>query len=340
MTRHVILAYGRETEHRRATFAILSFWAWYGGAQADVRTVVFTDKPALFETSLAGLPIDYVVLDAEQLQALRGPQQYVHRVKAAIIDQVFREHPGSNVLFCDSDTFFVAEADQLLTNLRPGVSLMHQREYRLSEAPGIYAAFNQAKFPRRMLELLDKQIFEVGGKKLRFQPTQYVWNSGVLGLAPDIAALMPDVLALNDAFYAGSGWITSEQNAFSLALQVKTRLETSEEYVMHYWGQRQKQLMDSQLAILLKPAFSAQRLHNRLGQVRSLTTKWLRTIELDKDREGAIYAFANGEIVAGLKCTMKALLAAPLNTTFARDLVSVIARSSRHRSQPRPSAHS
>lgn len=340
MTRHVILAYGRETEHRRAAFAILSFWAWYGGPRHDVRTVIFTDNPALFEAPLAGLPVDYVVLDAGRLEALRGPQQYVHRVKAAIIDQVFRAHPGSNVLFCDSDTFFVAEADQLLQSLRPGVSLMHQREYRLSEAVGVYAAFNQAKFPRRMLELLDKQIFEVGGTKLRFHPSQYVWNSGVLGLAPDIAALMPDVLALNDAFYAGSGWITSEQNAFSLALQVKTRLETSGEYVLHYWGQRQKQLMDSQLAALLTTAFSEQTLYNRLSQVHALTRKWQRTVELDKDREGALYAFAQGEMVAGMKCALKAIFAAPLNGAFARDLVGVIGRSSRHRNLPRQSVHS
>ena len=278
MTRHVILAYGRETEHHRAAFAILSFWAWYGGPQPEVRTVVFTDKPALFEGSLAGLPVDYVVLDAERLEALRGPQQYVHRVKAAIIAQVFRDYPGSNVLFCDSDTFFVAEAELLLGSLRPGISLMHQREYRLLDAAGIYAPFHQARFPRRMLEVLDQQIFEVGGTKVRFRPTQYMWNSGVLGLAPDVAALMPDVLILTDAFYAGTGWITSEQNAFSLALQVKTRLETSEEYVLHYWGQRQKRLMDSQLTALLIPTFSEQQLYDRLTQVRLLTLKWQRTV--------------------------------------------------------------
>ena len=335
MTRHVILAYGRETEHRRATFAVLSFWAWYAGHRNSVRTVVFTDDPAQFAVPLAGLPVEYVVLSPEQLVAMRGPQNFVHRVKVAIIDQVFRAHPGCCVLFCDSDTFFVAEADQLLHRLRPGTSLMHLREYRLADAVGIHAVFNQAKYPRRLLALLDEQVFLVGATKQRFRQTQFSWNSGVLGLAPDIAALMPDVFALNDAFYSSSNWIMSEQIAFSLALQTKTRIVPSEQYVFHYWGQRQKGLMDDLLHALLASPLGSQQLAERLAQVRALTIKWWRIVELDKDREGALYAFTNGQIVAGVKCALKALLASPFNAAFAKDLARVIVRRHRARSRPR-----
>ena len=329
MTRHVILAYGRETEHRRATFAILSFWAWYEARDNEARTVVFTDKPELFAEPLAGLPIDYVLLTPEHLEDLRGPQNYVHRVKLAIIDQVFREHPGANVLFTDSDTFFVAEADQLLASLRPGTSLMHQREYRLADAVGIYAAFNQAKYPRKLLEFIEDRTFPVGATRQRFGPSQFSWNSGVLGLAPEVASFMPDIMALNDALYAGCGWVTCEQIAFSLALQTQTHLEPSDQYVFHYWGQRQKQLMDGLLVSLLDQPFGALALRDRLARVRSLSMKWWRTVELDKDREGALYAFAHGEVVAGVKCTLKALIAAPFNLSFARDLLGVLARKPR-----------
>lgn len=326
MTRHVILAYGRETEYRRATFAILSFWAWYAGRKNGVRTVVFTDKPALFEGPLAGLPVDYVTLTAEQLEAMRGPQNFVHRVKVAIVDQVFREHPGANVLFCDSDTFFVAEADQLLHRLRPGTSLMHLREYRLADAVGIYASFDQTQYPYKLLDLLKSRTFPVAGAEQQFRPTQFSWNSGVVGMTAELAALMPDIFALTDDFYACSGWFTSEQLAFSLVLQTQTHVVPSDQYVFHYWGQRQKELMDGKLANQFTPEFSQQTLFERLAQVKALTIKWWRTIELDKDREGALYAFANGEVIAGMKCAVKAILASPFNAAFAKDLVGLIAR--------------
>jgi hypothetical protein len=335
-----MLAHGRETEHRRAVFAILSFWAWYGGRRTDVRTVIFTDKPELFETPLAGLPIDYVLLTPERLAAMSGPEHFVHRVKVAIIGEVLREHPGDNVLFCDSDTFFVAESDQFLLRLQPGTSLLHQREYRLADAVGIYARFNQAKYPRKLLEMLAQQTFKVGNTRQRFRQTLFSWNSGVLGLTTEVAALMPDILALTDALYAGSQWIMCEQLAFSLALQATTRILPSEQYVFHYWGRRQKELMDGQLAGLLTPHFSEQELSGRLVQARRLSIKWLRTVELDKNREGALHAFANGELMAGVKCAMKALIAAPLNVTFAKELVGAITRRPPGRSFQRQSLRS
>ena len=157
----------------------------------------------------------------------------------------------------------------------------------------------------------------------------------MLGLTPDIATLMPDVFALNDAFYASSNWMMSEQIAFSLALQTKTRIVPSEQYVFHYWGQRQKGLMDDLLHALLTSPFGSLQLPKRLAQVRALTIKWWRIVELDKNREGALYAFTNGKIVAGVKCALKALLASPFNATFAKDLARVIVRRHRTRNMPR-----
>lgn len=334
MTRHVILAYGREIEHRRAIFAILSFWAWYGGPKHELRTVVFTDKPALFEAPLAGLPVDYEVLGPERLLELRGPQQNVHRVKVAIIGQVFGQHPGARVLFTDSDTFFVAEAQEMLARVRPGTSLMHEREYRLADAVGIHAAFNQAKYPRRLLDFIKDRTFALGATRHRFHDGQFSWNSGVLGLPPDLGALMPDIMALTDALYEGTGWFTSEQLAFSLALQCKTQVESSSEYVLHYWGERQKKLMDSNLLTLFDNAFNAHAVPDRLVQVRRLATRWCRAVELDRDREGALYAFAQGNTLAGVKCALKAFVAAPLNTAFPRALVRVLRQRTRKRIRP------
>lgn len=320
MTQHIILAYGRETEHRRAIFAILSFWAWYAGDKANVQTLVFTDQPEFFKSYLAGLPVSYVLLTAERLEEMYGPQRYIHRAKVTIIDQVFRDHPNDSVLFCDSDTFFVAESAQLLSRFQPSVSFMHLREYRLADAVGIYDKLGISVFPRKLINLIETRTFRVGLAEQRFRTNQYLWNSGVLGLTKEVADLLPDIRALNDAFYAGSEWVQSEQIAFSLALQTKTRLLPSDQYVFHYWNTPLKALMDKNLIVLLSNHFSQLELTERLAQVRQLTTKWPRAIKFDYAREGALEAFAASRLLAGAKFIVKATLASPFNMALAKDL--------------------
>ena len=331
MKQHVILAYGRETEYQRAIFAVLSFWAWYDGPKADVRTLVFTDQPAAFQPYFDGLPVAYELLTPDRLTEWRGPGQYVHRVKLACLAHTLHQHPNDDLLFCDSDTFFVAEADQLLQRLRPGTSLMHQREYRLEEAVDIYAAFHQAKYPRKLLELISERTFRVGTQKVRFRKAHYSWNSGVLGLGAALGSAISDIMALNDEIYAHTHWFTSEQIAFSLALPVLSRVIPAEQYVLHYWGQQQKHLMDSLLRGLLTAPFGHLPLPERLAQVRPLTLKWQRKVEISKDREGALYALGQGELVAGLKCTLKALIASPFSPSFWRELWQILGQRSRGR---------
>jgi hypothetical protein len=327
MTRLLLLAYGRSAEYQRAIFATLSCWAWQPEA-ADLAITIFTDQPSAFAPYLAGLPVTYQHLTPELLTELQGPQQYVHRVKAAIIAQAFQLYPTEELLFIDSDTFFIAAPGPLLRLLASGTPIMHQREYTLAEAVDIYAGFGQAQYPQKLLTLLASRTFQMGAAQVRFHPNQSSWNSGVLGLPRALAPLLPDALALLDDLYAGTGWFTCEQLAFSLVLQADPTqpLRSSEEYVAHYWGKRQKALMDNLLSQLLMPAFSSLPLAERLRQVRRLVPRWHRKVQLDRDREGALYAFGQGKLTAGVKCTAKALLSNPLDGRFARELVQVLFR--------------
>jgi hypothetical protein len=321
MTHLVLLAYGRPTEYHRAIFAALSFWAWPPNrAQALMQAVVFTDQPALFVPYLAGLPVRYEQLTPASLAAMQQPHGYLHRVKAAILAQLAAAHPHDALLFVDSDTFFTAAPDALLQRLASGTAFLHQREYTLAEAVGVYAAFGQAHFPERLLALLAHRTFWVGGAEVRFQPTHYAWNSGVLGLPAATTPLLPDVLHLLDELYAGTAWFTCEQLAFSLALQTQTTLHACAEHVFHYWGQRQKALMDERLPGLLTEAFGRLPLPQRLRQVQQLIPLWRRAIELDRLHEGTLYALDQGQVLAGLKYAAKAWLTAPLSLTLPKHL--------------------
>lgn len=320
----VLLSYGRESEYRRAIFTVLSFWARYHGPREAVGTILFTDNPGFFQPYLADLPVDYVPLAAEQRRAMQGPHDYAFRVKIGILDEVQQVHPGSSLLYCDSDTFFTADPTLLLRCLAAGTAFMHQPEYTFEEAVGIYSSFDQAEYPRRFLELIASRTFSVGGSQRQFFRSQQAWNSGVLGLPPAAAQLMPDVYALTDAFYEGTGWFVAEQLAFSLALPARLPLLRSDQYVFHYWGPRQKQLMDSRLAHLLTPAFGQRPLPERLAAVRPLTGRWRRQVELDKVREGSLYAFGKGQLLAGAKYAAKALLHAPLDLSFPKQVIQTL----------------
>jgi hypothetical protein len=329
MPRLLLLAYGRETEYHRAILAALSCWAWQ--PRQPLAATIFTDQPACFEPYLAGLPVEYHLLTPDYLAELRGPQQYVHRVKAQLIAWAFAQHAEEEILFIDSDTFFLGPPDKLLQSLAAGQPIMHQREYKLAEAVGIYAEFNQAKYPKKLLEMLSGRRFALGGAEVQFHPTQSCWNSGVLGLPRTLAPLLPDMLRLIDELYAGTGWFISEQLGFSLALQAQGPVQACDQYVYHYWGQPQKKVMDKLLLAFLTPELAALPLAERLLRVRQQLPRLRRQVELGKAQEGALYAMRRGRLAASLKCAAKALLTNPLDAQFVRELLRTLHRQTRLR---------
>jgi len=311
MTRQIILAYGRETEHQRAVLAVLSFWAWYKGERSLIQTVVFTDRPEFFAPYFVGLPVEYRLLNLAELPLMRGEHGYMHRIKLVIINQIAQEYPTDALFFCDSDTFFVAPAAPLLSALRPGVSVMHLREQTFTEAIETWASFSppQDEFPRRFVEFIESRSFELApGTQHHFQASQFMWNSGVLGLVPETMELVPTILALNDAFYAGSRWILTEQVAFSLALQTCTELQPSNQYVFHYWGKRQKEVIDTILADLPAALPLSGELETRLAHVRKRTKSWHQAVQRDDAQQIAKVAFAKGEMLNGMKYAVKFLM--------------------------------
>jgi len=323
MTRHIILAYGRETEHARAVFAVLSFWAWYKGDKTNVKTVVYTDNPEAFKPYLSDLPVEYALLTKAGLEEMYGPQRYIHRAKAMIIDQLFREHPTDSVLFCDSDTFFVKASSELLGLMQPGVSLMHMREARYIDSIPKGASSEEAQGIQKAVDFIDSHPFQIGSQQHHFQKTQYMWNSGVLGLTKEVASLIPEVCSVIDTLYQNGKWLVTEQVGFSLVLPTKTQLVASNQYVFHYWYKPLKALMDNLLANLLTPSFAALPVADRLARVYQLTNKWPHLIVLNNAREEVVRGFSGGKVIHGLKSAKLAVTTLPpssFNAKFAKHL--------------------
>jgi hypothetical protein len=246
-TNLIYLSYGNEFEYRRTLFSVLSFFSWCEAAVDSTRIIIYTDKPDFFRPYLFDKMLEFYFLSPALLEQMKGKDHFIHRIKVSIIDLAFQNYPNENQLFIDSDTFFTADATQLINEIRPGRSIMHVREYAIEESLDMFASYNQGQFPKAFMQYITNRAFKVGKEMISFSNRDFSWNSGVLGLHKDFAIYMADVLNLTDRFYGHSSWFISEQLAFSFILQRKTEIQAADAYIYHYWGKRQKNLIDMML---------------------------------------------------------------------------------------------
>ncbi|MFD3001629.1 hypothetical protein ACFS7Z_14755 [Pontibacter toksunensis] len=319
----ILLSYEREADYRMAVFAVLSFWAWFSGKKSDVRIFIFTDNPGFFYPLLSDFPIEYEYLSASKLESMLGGMDYIHRRKIAVVDEVFQRFPSDDLVFLDSDIFFMSDALPWLESFAPGKSYMHLAEHTFEGAVRHNASFNHEHYPIALIKLIESKTFTVRKKVKSFHKKQVYWNSGVLGLTKESAPLLPDVFTLNDEFYSATRWHISEQLAFSLVLQTATQILPCDQYILHYWGQRQKKFIDKILLSVYNDGFTCLDLENKLATVKKLSLRFPKLIQADKLKERSIDAFSRNCFLSGCKNALYGLAKTPFDFNFLRELVSV-----------------
>lgn len=314
----VYLSYGNESEYRRAIFSILSFLTWCPEFINAVRINVYTDAPDFFKTYLIDKKIEYHLLTAQQLDEMSGQDNFLHRIKVSVIDLTFKRYPDEDVLFIDSDTFFISKADVLLRKLEVAESFMHVREYQVEEAITTFSNFDQGHFPKALIKYITESNFKIGDHILRFTPDHYSWNSGVLGLSSRFGSYMPDILKLTDQLYANTRWFLCEQLAFSFVLQRLTKIHPAYNFVCHYWGKRQKKMLDG---LLLKYFNTNEGCVKDYSQIRSITISWKKKIENDLILEQIEIAKATGSWLYAGKKIIRFILANRLKISSYNELI-------------------
>lgn len=132
-THLVYQAYGAEAILEECLWSLLSLSRCT--RPEDVPPVViYTDKPDWFRAWSIPFPIRYEPLDVARIEAWRGPQQFVHRLKVEmLLDALLRfEAP---LLYLDTDAEFVQSPRPLLEAIARGNHYMHVCEGALSQ-PG------------------------------------------------------------------------------------------------------------------------------------------------------------------------------------------------------------
>jgi len=312
----VILSYGNRVENRRAVGAVMSFWAWYSGDKEEVRTIIYTDDPDYFRSLLENLPLEYVLLTLPMLDAMLNGGDYIHRRKIAVIDETYKKYPLEDVLFIDSDTFFIADPKDWLKSFKEGKSFMHVAEFSFEKAVQHFTSFQQEIFPISFINLIESKKFYIDNIEEQLNRNQVSWNSGVLGLPSNIGKYMKDIFALSDEFYEKTSWRISEQLAFSLVLQLKTEVYPSNQYVYHYWSPRQKVVMDSILMSFFTERMTKQSQNSLLKKMRLSTKRWKEYIELNNMKYEVNNSFSNKYYLRGCKYIVHTILKGLLYSRF------------------------
>ena len=322
-----VQSFGKEYELRRATFALLSLFAHTTIPHSALRVFLFTDNPDYFKQYLSELPVEYILLTQEKIKSMRGDIDFLHRMKIALIEETLQQGAG-DLLYFDSDTFFIADPKDLLRQLSADRSFMHVHEYKFEEM-SFFPLPGGASF-HRYLDLIRSQEFRLAdGTDFRINPAMSSWNAGVMMLHRSHRRFIPDVYALTDQTYPPTENHASEQYAFSVVLQSRTMLTACDEVVFHYWYRVKKQIMDEFLTYHFDENFATASMPQKLRQVH----EWTRLLPDHFDRhvltlrDNAIQKLNENAYREGYAWAARALMKAPLSDTrFIRDVLYHVKR--------------
>ena len=316
----VLQSFGREQEYRRAVFCLMSLFC-YAKLEWIERVIIFTDNREYFEPYLPGIPVQYILLTHQKVKAMRGGIDFLHRMKIAMIDEAFQITSG-NILYVDSDTFFLSSPEPVMSEVSPSVSFMHLPEYEFS-------ALKEMPLPagipfRAFYELIVAQEFVLAsGLKFKISPQFSSWNAGTMALHQSHQTLLKDVYKLTDQFYPATNNHASEQYAFSIVLQNQTRIKALNSIIYHYWYRVKKNIMDELLNKEFNSIFLSMNADQRMRRISTLTKRLPHLLEnhILTLRDNAIQAFHENKFSTGYLFTLRALLKNPFDVKFLKDIV-------------------
>jgi hypothetical protein len=317
----VIQSFGNEKEYRRAILTILSFFAHTLTCSDLIRIFLFTDNNEYFKIRINDVRIFYIDLTGNMIRDMRGNIDFLHRMKIAIIEESFKRS-GGNLIYADSDTFFILNPLELADKLSEKVSFMHQWEYYFSELESLPLPSGEI-FRLFFKQTVLKTFTLPDGSSITILPGMSSWNAGVMMLHSDHVKFLPAVYSLTDEFYSLSKIHASEQYAFSIILGVNTSIHPCNSINYHYWYRVEKQIIDQFLEKNIDDDFSKlamnQKIEKALYWTKQLPGFINHHILLIRDR--AIQAFNEDKFRDGYLNALKAFLKNPVDFKFLMDVL-------------------
>ncbi len=227
MQRLVLQAYGREDIKEMALYAAASALAFAGGLPLEAH--VYTDDAAFFAP--LGDRVAIRLLAPDEIRAWRGPHDFVHRLKAAMIRDMVRRFPDGKLLYVDADVAVRSAIAPVFGRIGPGSAVLHVREYDVLT--------HRTRQMRRYRRHMRRMTFR--GKPLDL--AHGMWNAGgALGLDATHFPLVDEWLALVDEVYAQWPYWIHEQWAISHLLERAGKVSPADDVILHYWARKDEAL--------------------------------------------------------------------------------------------------
>lgn len=241
------LAYGLESTKYQAILSIYTLYHHVGEAAKDFLFIIYTDGDRrILDTYLKGFPVRLEVLTKEQVKEFRGPDNYVFRLKPSIIKDYFSKYK-QNLLYMDTDTFFMRDPTALLASIKPGYSIMNVQEYNFVDAGTV-----EPMHWFTMRQGLKQHTYTVNGEQVAIPLTTMMWNAGIIGLSQADAQVVDQYLSLTDEIFSRCKSFIVEQFVASYVLQLATQLRSTEDYIDHYWPKSIKHTFNVRIPVFLK----------------------------------------------------------------------------------------
>ena len=257
------------TIHLQASFSIYSFLTQAG----NIKSVnIITDHEEFYHH--LGSHVKIIKLTEAELEEWKGKYGFIWRIKIKALERICGLCPNEPILYLDTDTFLYGELGPADSILAGGQALMHENEGILSRKKN------------KTQKLMWQQIADRSFGDLRMQPSDCMWNSGVVGI-PNTQGGGDCRLALTICDEMCDQGVQNrfvEQYALSLALSKCYGILEVKDRIAHYWSN--KELWNRQINYLFIRAFMEQWSYEKIiSEVARLDTGRLPVFRIKNTNE-------------------------------------------------------
>jgi hypothetical protein len=211
----------------------------------------------------------------------------------------------------------------LMKKLSPDLSFMHVHEYPFEEMKN-FPLPGGATFQAYLKHIENNSFKLADGSDFKISPKLSSWNAGVMMLHREHANFLPDVYALTEQTYPQTQNHASEQYAFSILLETRTKLHTCDSVIYHYWYRIKKQIVDEFLNENLNNVFAKKSLEEKITIVK----KWTKELPSHFEKhvltlkDNAVQRLNENKFGEGYAWAAKAIFKAPFSDkTFIKDVL-------------------
>lgn len=181
--------------------------------------------------------IEYVMVTDEMRRNWLGDSVYIYKLKIYVLLD-FLQKRNESVIFLDCDTFLLGDMSELfdLLSRSKDTALMNYTEKTFPQLRDEKMHSNFHRLQEKMYyDFCQMSTLIIDNNSYEIKEDFGFWNSGVIGLNPEMKDRLADALILNDYILDNYKNITSEQIALSIALSQSCQILATDHIVYHYW---------------------------------------------------------------------------------------------------------